>query len=113
MPQPPHIDYALTMDEEDDERFFMSEGAQELCVCVCTDMCGAAGQCLRAFYKRNKDEIMVVGRRVTLPLFKLSGKELLVTDSLTYLRSFFVDDGSMSRDMDVRNVHALAAFCQF
>eukprot|EP00955_Chlamydomonas_euryale_P069495 360471-Chlamydomonas_euryale.AAC.4 len=47
---------------------------------------------------------------MTLPIFKLSGKELLVTDSFKYLGSFFADDGSMSREMDVRNVRALAAF---
>eukprot|EP00955_Chlamydomonas_euryale_P045098 353069-Chlamydomonas_euryale.AAC.6 len=43
-----------------------------------------------------KTEIMVVGRPVTLSTFQLSGKELLVTDSLTYLGSFFADDGSMN-----------------
>jgi len=60
---------------------------------------------------------------MTLPTFKLCGKELLVTDSfkiqvsiytfITILGSFFADDGSMSREMDVRNVRALAAFRQF
>jgi len=48
-----------------------------------------------------------------LPTVKLSGKELLATDSFKYLGSFFADDGSMSREMDVRNVRALAAFRQF
>eukprot|EP00955_Chlamydomonas_euryale_P079459 363302-Chlamydomonas_euryale.AAC.12 len=56
---------------------------------------------------------MVVGRSMTLPTFKTSGKELLVTDTFKYLGSFFADDGSLSREMDVRNVHALAAFRQF
>eukprot|EP00955_Chlamydomonas_euryale_P050367 354542-Chlamydomonas_euryale.AAC.4 len=56
---------------------------------------------------------MVVGRPMTLPTFKLSGKELLVADSFKYLGSFFADDGSMSRKMDVRNVRALAAFRHF
>ena len=27
--RPPHVDYALAMNEEDDEEFFMTEGAQE------------------------------------------------------------------------------------
>eukprot|EP00955_Chlamydomonas_euryale_P107719 365796-Chlamydomonas_euryale.AAC.17 len=44
---------------------------------------------------------------------KLSGKELLVTDGFKYLGSFFADDESMSREMDVWNVHALAIICQF
>eukprot|EP00955_Chlamydomonas_euryale_P037509 350792-Chlamydomonas_euryale.AAC.2 len=57
-----------------------------------------------------KTEIMVVGRPMTLPTFKLSGKELLVTDGCKYLRSFFADDGSISREMDLRCVCALAAF---
>eukprot|EP00955_Chlamydomonas_euryale_P082223 363690-Chlamydomonas_euryale.AAC.6 len=43
-------------------------------------------------------EIMVVGRPMTLLTFKLSGKELLITGR------------SMSEDMDVQHVHALAAF---
>eukprot|EP00955_Chlamydomonas_euryale_P041748 352101-Chlamydomonas_euryale.AAC.3 len=46
-------------------------------------------------------EIMVVGQPMTLPKSKLSGKGLLVTDIFKYLRSFFADGGSMSRDMDV------------
>eukprot|EP00955_Chlamydomonas_euryale_P025390 267450-Chlamydomonas_euryale.AAC.1 len=50
---------------------------------------------------------------MTLPTFKLSGKELLVTDSFKYSGSVFADDGSMSRETDVPNVRALAAFCQF
>eukprot|EP00955_Chlamydomonas_euryale_P038228 351032-Chlamydomonas_euryale.AAC.9 len=45
-----------------------------------------------------KTKIMVVGRPMTLPTFKLSGKELLVTDSLNTLGSLFADDGSMSRE---------------
>eukprot|EP00955_Chlamydomonas_euryale_P075345 362292-Chlamydomonas_euryale.AAC.6 len=53
---------------------------------------------------------MMVGRPITLPTFKLSGKELLVIDSFKYVGSFFADDGSMSREMDVC---ALAAFRQF
>eukprot|EP00955_Chlamydomonas_euryale_P048636 354041-Chlamydomonas_euryale.AAC.6 len=48
---------------------------------------------------------MVVGRPMTLPIFKLSGKELLVTNSFKHLGSVFADVGSMSREMDVRNVH--------
>eukprot|EP00955_Chlamydomonas_euryale_P071365 361052-Chlamydomonas_euryale.AAC.1 len=60
-----------------------------------------------------KTEIMVVGRIMPLPTFKPSGKELLVTDGSKYLGSFFADDGSMSREMHVRNVCALVAFCQF
>eukprot|EP00955_Chlamydomonas_euryale_P099367 365214-Chlamydomonas_euryale.AAC.2 len=60
-----------------------------------------------------KTEMMVAGRPMTLPTFKLSGKELLVTDSFKYLGAFFADDGSMSREMDVQNVRALAAFCEF
>eukprot|EP00955_Chlamydomonas_euryale_P045597 353185-Chlamydomonas_euryale.AAC.1 len=62
------------------------------------------------FINAAETEIMVVRRPMTLPTFKLSGKELLVTDSLKYLGSFIADDRSMSREMDVR---ALAAFCQF
>eukprot|EP00955_Chlamydomonas_euryale_P084474 363970-Chlamydomonas_euryale.AAC.5 len=50
---------------------------------------------------------------MTLPTFKLSDKELLATDSFKYLGSFFANEGSMSREMDVRNVRALAAFRQF
>eukprot|EP00955_Chlamydomonas_euryale_P108514 365856-Chlamydomonas_euryale.AAC.4 len=50
---------------------------------------------------------------MALPTFKPSGKELLVTNSFQYLGSFFVDDGSMSREMDVQILRALAAFCQF
>eukprot|EP00955_Chlamydomonas_euryale_P072722 361493-Chlamydomonas_euryale.AAC.3 len=56
---------------------------------------------------------MIVGRPMTLPTFKLSGKELLVTNSFKFLESFFADVGSMSRGMDVRNVRAVAAFRQF
>eukprot|EP00955_Chlamydomonas_euryale_P099007 365189-Chlamydomonas_euryale.AAC.3 len=52
----------------------------------------------------------VFGRPMTLPLFELSGKELLVTENFNYLGSFSADDGSMSREMDVRNVRAPAAF---
>eukprot|EP00955_Chlamydomonas_euryale_P034173 349707-Chlamydomonas_euryale.AAC.2 len=63
--------------------------------------------------QQRQTEIMVVGQPITLPTFKLSGKELLVTDSFKYLESFFADDGSMRTEMDVRNVRALAAFCQF
>eukprot|EP00955_Chlamydomonas_euryale_P050224 354489-Chlamydomonas_euryale.AAC.3 len=55
----------------------------------------------------------VVGQPMTLPTYNLSGKELLVTDSFKYLRSFFADDESMSREMDVHNICALAAFRQF
>eukprot|EP00955_Chlamydomonas_euryale_P031597 331650-Chlamydomonas_euryale.AAC.1 len=50
---------------------------------------------------------------MTLPTFKLSGKELLVTDGFKYLGAFFADDGPISREMDVRNVCPLAAFRQF
>eukprot|EP00955_Chlamydomonas_euryale_P076002 362520-Chlamydomonas_euryale.AAC.9 len=50
------------------------------------------------FVNAAKTEIMVVGRPMTLPTFKLSGKELLVTDSFKYLGPFFADDGSTSRD---------------
>eukprot|EP00955_Chlamydomonas_euryale_P084658 363993-Chlamydomonas_euryale.AAC.3 len=56
---------------------------------------------------------MVVGRPMTLPMFKLSGKELLVTDSFKYLGSVFADDESTGREMDVRKIRALAAFRQF
>eukprot|EP00955_Chlamydomonas_euryale_P099770 365242-Chlamydomonas_euryale.AAC.7 len=44
------------------------------------------------FINASKTEIMVIGRPMTLPTFKLSGKELLVTDSFKYLGSFFADD---------------------
>eukprot|EP00955_Chlamydomonas_euryale_P061242 357956-Chlamydomonas_euryale.AAC.2 len=53
------------------------------------------------FISAAKTEIMVVGRPMTLPTFKLSGEELLVTDSFKYLGSFFADDESMSGEMDV------------
>eukprot|EP00955_Chlamydomonas_euryale_P048798 354078-Chlamydomonas_euryale.AAC.4 len=38
------------------------------------------------FINAAKTEIMVVGRPMTLPTFKLSGKELLVTDTFKYRR---------------------------
>eukprot|EP00955_Chlamydomonas_euryale_P063458 358672-Chlamydomonas_euryale.AAC.5 len=56
---------------------------------------------------------MVIGRPMTLPTFKLSGKQLLVTESFKYVGSFFADDGSTSRVIDVRNVRAMIAFRQF
>eukprot|EP00955_Chlamydomonas_euryale_P020464 216911-Chlamydomonas_euryale.AAC.1 len=62
------------------------------------------------FVNAAKTEIMVVARPMTVPTFKLSGKELLVTDTFKKLGSFFADDKSMSREMDVRNIRALAAF---
>eukprot|EP00955_Chlamydomonas_euryale_P076200 362569-Chlamydomonas_euryale.AAC.3 len=55
---------------------------------------------------------MVLGRPMNLPTRKLSGKELLTTGSFKYSGSFFADDGSMSREMGIRNVCALAAFHQ-
>eukprot|EP00955_Chlamydomonas_euryale_P003315 35562-Chlamydomonas_euryale.AAC.1 len=60
-----------------------------------------------------KTEVVVGGRPTTLPTFKLAGKELLVTDNFKYLGSFFADDGSMKREMDVRNVRAQAEFRHF
>eukprot|EP00955_Chlamydomonas_euryale_P090662 364560-Chlamydomonas_euryale.AAC.6 len=60
------------------------------------------------FLKAAKTEIRVVGRPMTLPTFKLSGKDLLITDSFKYLGAFVADDGLMSREMDVRSVCALA-----
>eukprot|EP00955_Chlamydomonas_euryale_P046261 353376-Chlamydomonas_euryale.AAC.5 len=59
-----------------------------------------------------KTKMMVVGRPTTLPTFQLSGKELLVTDTFLYFGSFFADGGSMRRETDDWNVHALAAVCQ-
>eukprot|EP00955_Chlamydomonas_euryale_P045056 353051-Chlamydomonas_euryale.AAC.3 len=56
---------------------------------------------------------MVVGRPMTLPTFNPYGKELLLPDCFKYTGSFFADDRSMSREMVVRNVRALAAFRQF
>eukprot|EP00955_Chlamydomonas_euryale_P118065 366517-Chlamydomonas_euryale.AAC.5 len=41
--------------------------------CLCARVCAA------------KTEVTVVGRPMTVPTFKLSGKELLVTDSVKYL----------------------------
>eukprot|EP00955_Chlamydomonas_euryale_P085165 364060-Chlamydomonas_euryale.AAC.8 len=60
-------------------------------------------------------EIMVCGQPMTLPQrrFKLSGKELMVTGRVAYLGSFFADDGSMSREMDVQYVCVLAACIVF
>eukprot|EP00955_Chlamydomonas_euryale_P094987 364904-Chlamydomonas_euryale.AAC.27 len=52
------------------------------------------GLCIKAA----KTEVMVVGRPTTLPTFKLSGNELLVTDNFKYLGSLLADDGSVSRD---------------
>eukprot|EP00955_Chlamydomonas_euryale_P099335 365211-Chlamydomonas_euryale.AAC.5 len=65
------------------------------------------------FINATKTGSMAVRRLMSLPTFKLSGKELLATDTFKYLESSFADDGSMSREMDVRNVRALVAFCQF
>jgi len=48
-----------------------------------------------------------------LPTFKLSGKELLVTNIFKYFRFFFAGGGSTGREMYVHSVCALAAFCQF
>jgi len=50
------------------------------------------------FLNAAKTEIVVVKRPITLSTFKISGKELLVTDRFKYLGSFFANDGSMSRE---------------
>jgi len=105
----------------------------ELCrVCVCVggvDSC--ACPCLTAWTLYFVVCLCVYGgetelwRRTTHDFAYVyrPGKELLVTDSfkiqvsiytfITILGSFFADDGSMSREMGVRNVRALAAFHQF
>eukprot|EP00955_Chlamydomonas_euryale_P067152 359761-Chlamydomonas_euryale.AAC.1 len=82
-----------------------------VCAWACACACARASKYGFLIYAA-KTEIMVVGQPMTLPTFKLSGKELLVTASFQYLGSFFVDDGSTRRVMDVRNIRALAAFRQ-
>eukprot|EP00955_Chlamydomonas_euryale_P067010 359715-Chlamydomonas_euryale.AAC.3 len=53
-----------------------------------------------------KTEIVVVEQPMASPTFKLSSKELLVTDSFKYLGPFFADDWSMSRRwMSETSVH--------
>eukprot|EP00955_Chlamydomonas_euryale_P007959 83949-Chlamydomonas_euryale.AAC.1 len=52
-----------------------------------------------------KTEIVVVGQPVTLPTFLRSGKEQLLTVSLTYLGSFLANDGLMTRGMSITSVH--------
>ena len=94
-----------------DDLALLTDSPDDLVVLL--DMVDAVASKYGLFINAAKTEIMVVGRPMTLPTFKLSGKELLVTDSFRYLGSFFADDGSMSREMDVRNVRALAAFRQF
>eukprot|EP00955_Chlamydomonas_euryale_P037052 350636-Chlamydomonas_euryale.AAC.2 len=76
-------------------------------------MVGAVASKYGFFNNAAETVTMMVGQHVTLLTFKLSGKQLLVTDSVKYFKSFIADGGSMSREMDVRNVHALAAFHQF
>eukprot|EP00955_Chlamydomonas_euryale_P067886 359959-Chlamydomonas_euryale.AAC.3 len=94
-----------------DDLALLADSADDLVVLLGTVAAVASKHGL--FTNAAKTEIMMDRRPMTLPTFKLCRKELLVIDSFKYSGCFFADDGPMNREMDVQNVRALVAFCQF